>query len=1045
MRSTTKAMAALATVAIMLFALVPVTESDAAGIEITEAKYIDDGVDYFVQVILSDNIPTNVGYTLLIDSAFAGAGVAKSPKSKVSVQLTAPLSDGIYDIELQTGVGNATAKLVVGEVPKYEVSFALDTGSGYMDPVMVPLGWYDLPPCEFIPPSSAMEFGGWMTLESSGKTFEKYYVTENVTFYPKWVEKVEKFEVAFDANDGSGTMDPVMVPAGEYTLPACTFEPPTGKEFAGWSLTSDGSVITKVDVSENTKVYATWKESVQKFEVSFDANDGSGTMDPVMVPAGEFTLPECEFGAPAGKEFAGWSLTADGSVITKVDVSENTKVYATWKDAVSKFEVAFDANGGSGTMDPKMVPAGEYTLPACTFTPPSGKEFAGWSLTSDGSVITKVDVSENTKVYATWKDAVSKFEVAFDANGGSGTMDPEMVPAGEYTLPECEFTFEGMKFVGWSETRDGAIVEKIDVTENVTVYAIWEVQTFELTFIVEGFGAVDTSTLTVPYGSVITLVGNVLVVDGNKVTATPDGSDDEYTYSFVEWSVLDGTAVKENLEVKAIFDQMVNKYTVKWMVDGAVHDSYTVDYGSDLVIPDTPTKASTDPRYSYEFKEWSGYVEGMTVESDLEFTAVFETIVNTVELTFVAGDYGTVDTASLVVPYGSVIAVVGSTVLVDGEKVMAIPMTSDAQYTYSFVEWSVSDGDVADADMDVEATFDRAVNKYAVKWFVDGELYDSEMVDFGSLPTVPESPTKTSTDPAVEYKFAGWYGYALGMIVEKDLDFTAMFDTVTNMVELTFSAGEHGSVDTASLEVPYGSKISVAGNAIVVDGKKVMAIPMTSDAQYTYSFVEWSVSDGTVADKNLEAKATFSRVVNQYTVMWFVDGEIYYYEMVEYGSDPTVPEEPTRTYDPRYTYEFTGWSGYSSGDKITGDTTITGGINTTKNYSEEVQVSVRTSAEGVTVLIRAADGKIVPEGSYSVSYSITYYSAALKMYVTKTVNMDSVDLENDDEASSITKDQKLTDQPNYSKITKAWAYYKSVDGSSDDRSDMIVYTPAKTA
>ena len=92
----------------------------------------------------------------------------------------------------------------------------------------------------------------------------------------------------------------------------------------------------------------------------------------------------------------------------------------------------------------------------------------------------------------------------------------------------------------------------------------------------------------------------------------------------------------------------------------------------------------------------------------------------------------------------------------------------------------------------------------------------------------------------------------------------------------------------------------------------------------------------------------------------------------------------------------------------------------------------------------ANDGKIVPEGSYSVSYSITYYSAALKMYVTKTVNMDSVDLENDDEASSITKDQKLTDQPNYSKITKAWAYYKGVDGYSD-RSDMIVYTPAKTA
>ena len=696
-------------------------------------------------------------------------------------------------------------------------------------------------------------------------------------------------------------------------------------------------------------------------------------------------------------------------------------------------------------MDPVMVPAGEYTLPACTFEPPAGKEFAGWSLTADGSVITKVDVSENTKIYATWKDTVSKFEVTFDANGGSGTMDPVMVPAGEFTLPECEFTFEGMKFVGWSETRDGAIVEKIDVTENVTVYAIWEVQTFELTFTVVEFGAVDTSTLTVPYGSVITLVGNVLVVDGNKVTATPDGSDDEYTYSFVEWSVLDGTAVTEDLEIKAVFDQAVNKYTVKWMVDGELYHSEMVDFGSLPTVPESPTKTSTDPAVEYVFKEWSGYVEGMTVESDLEFTAVFDMIINMVELTFTAADYGTVDTASLEVPYGSMIAVVGNTVLVDGKKIMAIPMTSDAQYTYSFVEWSVSDGYVADADMDVKATFDRTVNKYTVKWFVEGELYHSEMVDFGSLPTVPESPTKTSADPAVEYAFAGWYGYTDGMVVEEDLDFTAMFDTITNMVELTFSAGTYGSVDTASLEVPYGSKISVAGNAIVVDGKKVMAIPMTSDAQYTYSFVSWSVSDGTVADKNLEAKATFSQAVNQYTVTWIVEGAIYNTQTLDYGETPAVPQTPTKSSsDPRYTYKFTEWDGYSDGMEITGDTTIMGGYETIKHYSEEVQVSVRTSAEGVTVLIRANDGKIVPEGSYSVSYSITYYSAALKMYVTKTVNMDSVDLENDDEASSITKDQKLTDQPNYSKITKAWAYYKGVDGYSD-RSDMIVYTPAKTA
>ena len=41
--------------------------------------------------------------------------------------------------------------------------------------------------------------------------------------------------------------------------------------------------------------------------------------------------------------------------------------------------ISFDPNGGTGTMKPMRVKAGVgYTLPECTFTPPEGKEFAGW-------------------------------------------------------------------------------------------------------------------------------------------------------------------------------------------------------------------------------------------------------------------------------------------------------------------------------------------------------------------------------------------------------------------------------------------------------------------------------------------------------------------------------------------------------------------------------------------------------------------------------------------------------------------------------------------
>lgn len=51
------------------------------------------------------------------------------------------------------------------------------------------------------------------------------------------------------------------------------------------------------------------------------------------------------------------------------------------------YTVRFDANGGSGTMASIVVDASEtFTLPACTFTAPAGKQFCGWKVTVDQEV-----------------------------------------------------------------------------------------------------------------------------------------------------------------------------------------------------------------------------------------------------------------------------------------------------------------------------------------------------------------------------------------------------------------------------------------------------------------------------------------------------------------------------------------------------------------------------------------------------------------------------------------------------------------------------------
>ena len=112
----------------------------------------------------------------------------------------------------------------------------------------------------------------------------------------------------------------------------------------------------------------------------------------------------------------GWDvLTLDNRGVEEVTYKYDTgnakigKVAFTLKTEVpAKYiTISFDPNGGTGTMKPMRVKAGvDYTLPECTFTPPEGKEFAGW-LAVNGKVYPAGEVvtfSIDQSLKATWKD-----------------------------------------------------------------------------------------------------------------------------------------------------------------------------------------------------------------------------------------------------------------------------------------------------------------------------------------------------------------------------------------------------------------------------------------------------------------------------------------------------------------------------------------------------------------------------------------------------------------------------------------------------------------
>ena len=203
---------------------------------------------------------------------------------------------------------------------------------------------------------------GTVLLEAS------YDMKTDLTGYKKIVfspASVITYTVSFDANGGEGTMEPQTFICGEaQALSPNTFTY-TGHTFDGWNTQPNGSgdayedsteVIDLTDEADGTvTLYAQWAENT--YTVSFDANGGEGTMEPVSDVSGAYVLPACGFTAPSGKTFDKWK-DADGTTYApgdSVDITADTTFTATWKD---KSSGSAGGSAGSATLSyPVNVPS----------------------------------------------------------------------------------------------------------------------------------------------------------------------------------------------------------------------------------------------------------------------------------------------------------------------------------------------------------------------------------------------------------------------------------------------------------------------------------------------------------------------------------------------------------------------------------------------------------------------------------------------------------------------------------------------------------------
>ena len=244
--------------------------------------------------------------------------------------------------------------------------------------------------------------------------------------------------------------------------------------------------------------------------------------------------------------------------------------------------------------------------------------FGGWYETADfsGSAVSSVpegSVGDKT-YYAKWTPV--DYRIHFDPNGGNdgAASMPDQYYTCEDTkaLSENAFGYTGHSFAGWTadpdgsgaKYSDGAPVSDIDPVGDITLYAQWSINEYDVTWI-------DGDNTELYTGK--TEYGQTPVYGGETPVREADAG---YTYTFAGWTP-EISPVAGDTTYTATYTATPVDYTVTWMSDGKEYKKETVPYGGDVAEPEAPAKEN------YEFTGWDAEIPAAMPAENLTFSALF--------------------------------------------------------------------------------------------------------------------------------------------------------------------------------------------------------------------------------------------------------------------------------------------------------------------------------------------------------------------------------------------------------------------------------------
>lgn len=771
-----------------------------------------------------------------------------------------------------------------------------------------------------IPSKEGYKFDGWyLNQKFDGEAIEKIKTgsTGNLVLYAKW--NVDKHTITFD-NNGLGIAPELQIVdyGSKVVRPNDLVE--TGYTFVGWY--QEKTCINEYDfntlVTGDFTLYAKWE--INEYKITFDTSGGT-PIDPIVLKYNSTIL----LNVSSTKD--GYRFNNFIEEVPEKMPAHDLKLTVKW-DLVT-YNITYVLSGGE--IEGEYVK--DYTIETPNFFLPvphqTGYKFIGWFIDEDGSTnaITEIPLGSfgDLTLYAKWQ--INGYKVTFvDLMLNTKTIVQVVDYNTQAKMPVMEGV-AGYTFDAWYQ--DSNLTKIYDfstlVTEDITLYAKWNLNEYTLTLLVNGEVYLKVKKL---------YLANIEKIDDPIVIG----------YNFIKWErEIPATMPAGDLTIEAVMEEVI--YTIEYDLDGGTND---LSNPKEFTI-NTPTIILLAPvKEGYSFKGWydnveciGASIERITIGTTMNIKLFAKWEINQYTLTFIVGDE------------------VLTKITQDYNTVITKP-DDPTKTGYTFIGWDKEvPTNMPACDMTFTAQFD--IITYAITYV----LYDGSFTGKYTSNYTVETPTFKLENPTkTGYTFMGWYNsddFNGNVITEVnkgtigDLTFYAKWQINTYTITFvnTYENAGKGTLPPSQL-IEYGSKVKepdelvctgytfdgwyldyncynlydfdtlVTGDLtlyanwitntytikFIVDGevKRMITqyydtlIPSIDDPVLQgFTFVGWNQEiPQRMPAYNMEITAIFK--INQYTLTFMVDDVVYIEIKGDYKSKVTIPTPPVKE-----GYKFMGW------------------------------------------------------------------------------------------------------------------------------------------